>query len=96
MVRVYYRAAHITHYWVLEIFQHFLPVCLAGVEMVIIFGFFAAIRLNTFTNENILVLVTSSVGVLGFIIFKRCFEFGFKITDSSRDFSRALVLRTGS
>ena len=96
MVRIYYRAAQLNHSLAMEIYQYLLPVSVAGVEMFIIFAFFAAIRLNTYANEKFLALVALSAGALGFFIFKQCIDLATKVTDSSRDFCRIPFLQKGS
>ena len=92
-----YRAAQVVHNWAMEVFQQLIPVALAGVEVVIIFSFFAAIRLNPYgaTNERFIALVFLSVGVIGFFIFKQCTEFASKERDVSQDFSRKPFLQEG-
>ena len=95
MVRVYYRSAQHIHYWAMEIVRHMLPVAMVGIETVIIFAFFAAIRLSTSTDEKLLAVVALSAGIISFIVLKRCIEFATKVTNSSRDFSRYPFLNQG-
>ena len=96
---VYYRAAQVLHYWATEVYQLFLPLCMVGTELIIIFALFLAIRLNADTQaqDKLIIAVSAlSIGAISFYNLKQGVEFSSKITESSREFSRIPVLGKGA
>ena len=95
LVIKYFRAAQLIHCFAMEVFHYLLPAILTASEMVILFSLFLAIRLNTYTDEQLFTVLAICIGGISFFTLKQALEYAAKVMESSQAFSKIPFLKRG-